>query len=146
MTQNEIVIINAINREGLDNSMWGITSEERDTAHYFGTLERKIIPPSIYVYREPDGEPLNCGITPNHTCTDSEGSTIDIYYLHDEAAPTFVYGTFMKDTTLNCSMVKEAHWRLLNLYDNEAQASENAHDLLGNEIVVRRIEVKYKRR
>ena len=56
MTQKEYSIIAAINQEGIDNSMWGMSNVEQDTDAYGCTIDNKLetLPPHIYIYGDPE--------------------------------------------------------------------------------------------
>lgn len=48
-------LIDAINREGLDNSQWGIIEDCESTKEYFGThLDKQLIGQYIYIYKKSD--------------------------------------------------------------------------------------------
>lgn len=83
MTEKEIKLINALNRSGLDNSMWGISSEKFDSKVLYGTKEYVELPPHIYVYRTIDFIPeINMSVMrPDMTLVDNYGSYIDIYFI-----------------------------------------------------------------
>lgn len=80
-------LIDAINRENINNSQWGMCSDVQDTAAYFGTKESiELQGDYLYVYRQRDTyfsfiREENCGL-PAHTLTMDDGNTfIDLYEL-----------------------------------------------------------------
>ncbi len=55
MTKETFELFEAINREGLDNSQWGLCEDIEDTALYFGTEESVSLEGRhIFIYREQD--------------------------------------------------------------------------------------------
>lgn len=78
-------LIDAINREGIDNSVWGVCSDIEDTKNFFGAKESiELQGQHIYIYRYPDTyfafiKEDVCG-RPVHTLTIEDGF-IDIYKL-----------------------------------------------------------------
>lgn len=83
MTQKEIILINALNRSGLDNSMWGVNSENLDSKVLYGTEVYVELPPHIYVYRTIDFIPeIDMSVMrPDMTLVDNYGSYIDLYFI-----------------------------------------------------------------
>ncbi len=77
-------LFDAINREGIDNGMWGLCQNIKNTVDYFGTVEKiELKGQFAYVYREPDtfyGFIDETGIKPTHILT-TEGATIEFYKL-----------------------------------------------------------------
>lgn len=48
-------VIDAINREGLDNGAWGLVEDIDDTVAYFGTKEKEVLNGQwAYIYVEKD--------------------------------------------------------------------------------------------
>lgn len=78
-------LIDAVNKEGIDNGEWGMCSDVQNTAAYFGSKESiKLQGQYIYVYRKDDTcfafiKEEVCG-HPVHTLTIEDGF-IDIYKL-----------------------------------------------------------------
>ncbi len=78
-------LIDAVNREGIDNSVWGLCRDVQDTAAYFGAVESiKLQGQYLYVYRNHDSNftfitKETCG-HPAHTLTIEDGA-IDLYTL-----------------------------------------------------------------
>ena len=83
MTEKEIKLINALNRSGLDYSMWGVNSENLDSKVLYGTEEYVELPPHIYVYRTFNYIPaIDMGVMrPDMTLVDNYRSYIDIYFI-----------------------------------------------------------------
>lgn len=83
MTQKEIILINALNRSGLDNSMWGVNSKNSDSKVLYGTEEYVELPPHIFVYRTFDYIPaIDMSVMrPDMTLVDDYRSYIDIYFI-----------------------------------------------------------------
>ncbi len=47
MKKETFRLLDAINREGIDNGMWGFCQDIKDTTDYFGTAEKNRIERSI---------------------------------------------------------------------------------------------------
>lgn len=74
MKKETFRLLDAINREGIDNGMWGFCQDIKDTTDYFGTAEKiELKGQFVYVYREPDtlffGFIKEAGVKPTHTLT-----------------------------------------------------------------------------
>lgn len=82
MTQKILDLIDEINCEGIDNSMWGVTKvDDWDIVELFGATYHKIVPQHIFVYREHgDSNPIKA-ISPDLTFTAEGGCVIDLYYI-----------------------------------------------------------------
>ena len=82
MTQKEIEIINAINCEGLDNSVWGINNDnECDIYVQYGAAKHKIVPCHIYIYRDGRDRDLIESVEPDMTFRDRFDQEIDLYFI-----------------------------------------------------------------
>lgn len=82
MTQKILDLIEEINREGFDNSMWGVTKvDDWDIVELFGATYHKIVPQHIYIYREDDESNPIRTISPDLTFTTKDGCVIDLYYI-----------------------------------------------------------------
>lgn len=84
MTKETFNLIDAINREGIDNSTWGLCQDINDTKAYFGTKESFMLQGQfMYVYKQPDTSmPFidRTGIKPTYTLTFEDNEwMIDIY-------------------------------------------------------------------
>lgn len=79
-------LFDAINREGIDNSTWGLCQDIADTQDYFGTKESFALQGQfVYVYVNPDSlMPFmdRTGIKPTYTLSfEDDNTTINIYQL-----------------------------------------------------------------
>ena len=56
MTQKEYKVLATINQEGLDNTVWGMSSNELDTDFYGCTFNNRLekLPPHIYIWGNDD--------------------------------------------------------------------------------------------
>lgn len=86
MEQATFNLIDAINREGIDNSTWGLCQDIADTQDYFGTKESFALQGQfVYVYVAPDSlMPFmdRTGIKPTYTLSfEDDNTTINIYQL-----------------------------------------------------------------
>lgn len=54
MKQNEFELINAINREGLDSSLWGLCGSDVNASAYDEKFD-EMLPPHLYIYGDNDG-------------------------------------------------------------------------------------------
>lgn len=53
MNEFAFKLFDAINREGIDNSFWGLVEDIDDTEQYFGTVESAELPGKwAYIYKE----------------------------------------------------------------------------------------------
>ena len=59
MKENIVKVLDAINRQGLDNSEWGIVSSEVSTKDYFGTRIDHKLSDFIYVWLDKEKEEYN---------------------------------------------------------------------------------------
>lgn len=86
MEQSIFNLFDAINREGIDNSTWGLCQDIADTQDYFGTFESiSLHGQFVYVYREKDEsfsfiKESKCG-KPTYTLSVAENEFIDLYQL-----------------------------------------------------------------
>lgn len=86
MTQETFKLIDAVNREGIDNGMWGLVENIEDTSTYFGTTESISLQGYyLYIYREPDD--IRCytdKFTPTHRFRLSENAEayLEVYKLN----------------------------------------------------------------
>ena len=78
-------LIDAINKEGLDNSKWGVVENIESTKEYFGTDTDECLPGQwLYVYRENDERHLfiwETGIVPDIRDTFDWTDFIEFYKL-----------------------------------------------------------------
>lgn len=58
MKQKEFELIDAILRDGLDSSLWGLCGSEANALAYYG-LSDEMLPPHLYVYGD-DNETYGC--------------------------------------------------------------------------------------
>lgn len=84
MTDFAYNTIDAINREGLDNSAWGLVKNITSTTAYFRTGEDMALQGQwAYVYTEPDSWlPYLDEVTPTHTFDmDDDGARLLLFKL-----------------------------------------------------------------
>lgn len=86
MEQPIFNLFDAINREGIDNSTWGLCQDIADTQAYFGSKESFALQGQfVYVYVSPDSSmPFmdREGIKPTYTLSLEDNNTIiNIYQL-----------------------------------------------------------------
>lgn len=85
MDKQTFNLFDAINREGIENHIWGLCKDIENTAEYFGTVETiELKGQFVYVYREADAlfsfiKESTCG-KPTHTLSVAN-EFIDIYQL-----------------------------------------------------------------
>lgn len=58
MKQNEFELIDAINREGLDNNTWGLCGSDVNASAYDEQFD-EMLPPHLYIYGD-DEEVYSC--------------------------------------------------------------------------------------
>lgn len=84
MEQSIFNLFDAINREGIDNSTWGLCQDIADTQAYFGSKESFALQ-GQFVYVSPDSSmPFmdRTGIKPTYTLPlEDNNTTINIYQL-----------------------------------------------------------------
>lgn len=83
MKQETFNLFDAINREGIDNSVWGLGSDIKSTKEYFGTDEELAIPGQfVYVYHDKDDSFafIDKVAMPSMTLH-ADGALVDIYNL-----------------------------------------------------------------
>lgn len=86
MTTTTFNLLDAINREGIENHIWGLCKDIENTAEYFGTVEAiELKGQFVYMYREADEtfsfiKESTCG-KPTHTLSVAKNKFIDIYQL-----------------------------------------------------------------
>lgn len=79
-------LFDAINREGIGNSVWGLCQDIENTADYFGTVESiQLQGQFVYIYRESDElfsfiKESTCG-KPTCTLSVAKNEFIDLYKL-----------------------------------------------------------------
>ena len=85
MTEREITIIDRLNRLGVDNTMWGVVSQDGWlTSELHGTDQHVTVPAHIYVHREdPKHAALDPDVHPDATLISSSG-VIDLYFIGKE--------------------------------------------------------------
>lgn len=86
MEQPIFNLFDAINREGIDNSAWGLCQDIADTQAYFGSKESFALQGQfVYVYVSPDSSmPFmdRTGVKPTYTLSLEDNNTIiNIYQL-----------------------------------------------------------------
>ena len=86
MKQETFNLFDAINREGIDNHIWGLCQDIDNTTDYFGTAESiQLQGQFAYVYREIDEtfcfiKESTCG-KPTYTLSVANNEFIDLYKL-----------------------------------------------------------------
>lgn len=54
MTQNEFKLIDAINKDGMANTLWGLCSSDVNASVYGDGFD-EMLPPHLYIYGDDDG-------------------------------------------------------------------------------------------
>lgn len=86
MEQTTFNLFDAINREDIGNSIWGLCQDIENTSDYFGTVESiQLQGQFVYIYRESDQgfcfiKESTCG-KPTCTLHVAKNEVIDIYKL-----------------------------------------------------------------
>lgn len=83
MNAKAFKVINAINREGLDNQFWGLVKDVDDMYEYFGSESSlKLKGAWAYVYNDPKNDHTFLSkIKPDMVVWDSFGQAIYLYKL-----------------------------------------------------------------
>ncbi|MCD8302589.1 MAG: hypothetical protein LUC44_06175 [Prevotellaceae bacterium] len=78
-------ILEAINKSGIDNSLWGLCRDIQSTKDYFGTsVDLRLGGMFIYVYRDEDGGltvPDLDRVRPVYSLATVDGILIDFYRI-----------------------------------------------------------------
>lgn len=83
MNAKAFKVIDAINRDGLDNQFWGLVKDVDDTKTYFGSNEGcKLVGAWAYVYNDPKNDHTFLSeIEPDMVIWDRFGQAIYLYKL-----------------------------------------------------------------